>query len=117
MRQPEYAAGFEGYNGWRTYGEPTTIERARFDLARLIQYHIDEDWLVNPSLIRRDGPNHPWELVEDSSRETATAVLSFLAEEARKIGKRPVQGDDLHRMFAKAARALNAAAVPQEYDT
>lgn len=119
MRQPEYAAGYAGFEPgeWRVHGEPGNIEHARMQLAELIREDHDADWLIDASLVRRDGPNHPWEKVKDPARETATAVMLALAEDARRIGDGIVQGTDLHRMFTKAARALSASANPQEYES
>jgi hypothetical protein len=120
VRNPEYAAGY-GHNGpYETVrvedNSVGTIEHARAALAKLISDHGDELWLIDPRLVRRDGPNHPWETVEDPAKETIQRVFAEVARTGRRIGSGVVQGNDLYRIFSDALRQVGGDQNPEEFD-
>ncbi len=107
VRNPEYAAGY-GHNGpYETVrvedNSVGTIEHARAALAKLIGDH-------------GDGPNHPWETVEDPAKETIQRVFAEVARAGRRIGSGVVQGNDLYRIFSDALRQVGGDQNPEEFD-
>jgi len=120
VRNPEYAAGW-GHNGpFESVriedGSAGSIEHARAALAKLIATHGDESWLIDPRLVRRDGPNHPWETVEDPAQDTLKRAFAEIARAGHRIGPGVIQGNDLYRIFSNALRQIGGDQNPEEFD-
>lgn len=124
MRQIQYTAGKwvssgPKVQGWQTQTDPGDIEQARRALAKMAGETSNEEWISNPPmLLKRFGPNHPWEPVADPARDEVQQVLLRLAEEFRKIGTGIVQGVDLYHIFNSVARRATAPSLdPEEFDS
>lgn len=120
MSQIQYTAGewVPSPRGWRTRTEPGSIEQARRELAKMAGEAEADDWILNPPmLLRRLGPDYPWEPVEDPARDEIRRVLLRLADEFRRIGTGVVQGTDLYSILSTVARGVTAPSQnPEEFD-
>lgn len=116
MEQWEYASGYELLDGFTNHGEPTTFERAQRDLNRLISVHGDENWVINPCVVKRSTRYPNWTPVHDHAAELLAEVLTDIALKFAPNGNDIMQGKDLNRVIKHVAFSLRPVST-EEYDS
>ena len=123
MERWEYAAGTldtrsEGTN-WNSQSDPnTTFERARLDLLNLMAAHGDEDWVIDPCVIKRSDRHPTWAKVHDHAAELLAEAMHEVALDFAVYGAGVMQGSDLAKVFKKVSYLISNK-LPQdnqEYD-
>lgn len=119
METWEYAVGQEGLDGtWETDTEPTPhYEAAQRAFARLLIEHRNDEWLIDPQILKRSERHPVWTPVLDHAAELLAEVLEDLRLDFATHGAGIMQGVDLAKVFRKRARLINPDKSVEEYDS